>query len=147
MSKHVKLDPREAFRGDDAAKMIRALAADVERRAEAGALKQRIKAEKYEYTNYPVMSVQITHVRLDPPLWRAETLEPLTDKTGAVSVQEVDRRHLIPELRNKCMGILLRDGYVKTVEEARQVMTRVTIEERGIILLKDSERHAFERRQ
>lgn len=143
-----KINIREAFRGDDASKHIRRMAKSMMDIGLEHAEEKRIAALTHQYTSAPYLEVIVQQIRIDPPVWRMETVTPIIAEFGKLAVEEQDRRHLEPELRLAAARILLRYGYVQTWDDARERVKEMKIHQQGrIVVPKDSERHLFERRR
>jgi hypothetical protein len=135
----MKRDIRKLFGGDDPAKHIRAGAKDLMAKAIANGDRRDREALVYKYQSRPTLEVTVTQLRDNPPLWRMETVGDLIREHGPLAVQDTDRRLLEAELRYQASKILQRFSYVKDAAEAAEWLARTKVEERGLIVLADSQ--------
>jgi hypothetical protein len=129
--------------GIDFARVLRAGAKDMIRQADEGRVRVE-RDQRHEYETAPELCVLVFQERLEPPLWRMETVQPLEKGIGIVKVWDREPAFLMPELRNKLAGLFEVHDVAKTSVEARSIAASLNIREMGTIPLRDSQRREGE---
>jgi hypothetical protein len=131
--------------GWDFASHIRAAALEMHNEGALSALKRQQAAQQHVYEQQHELQCLVFQERVDPPMWRIETIQPGPGGMGIVTARDPNERFLKAELRMVLSGKLHVHCIAKTPAEARAMACKYVITVSDTIRLRDSERFEGER--
>lgn len=131
--------------GWDLASFIRAAALEMHSEGQLSAIKRQQAAREHVYDQRHELQCLVFQARVDPPLWRIETIQPGPGGMGIVTARDNSERFLVAELRMVLSGKLKVYGIAKDAAEARAMACKYAITVSDTIRLRDSERFEGER--